>query len=514
HIRGGLGNEIAYTINGMNINNPFGNTRAVGVATNAVAEVSVSSGTFAAEYGSALSGVVNYITREGGPRWTGNVRFFTGDYVSSDTDLWFNIGEFNPTNVNRTEISLGGPIIANNLTFFGSGVYNWDGGWLYGERLYMPEDSYLSGEGFPSDDPRRGSSSDPYYFGPLINDISDMVGEPSGDGAIVPLNPRKSYNIQGNLSWRIVPEMRIKGEFIADVFERKEGTAFAHRYKPDGQSTNHSESYFTSLDFTHSVSDRMFYTIKGSHYVDIFKSWVFENPNDPGYIPDFQLRTLPNTSYLTGGNDPDRVYQKTRTWALKFDLVAQLGDIHEIKTGVDLRLNNVELEAYTLQFRDPNDISAEPSFTNAFRGNVFLPLIPTVEGGYTYYNNEPIQLGAYIQDKIELFNSIILNLGFRYDYLDPKAQYNPNLSAELSLQDTIFVQDGLQDAEAKHMPQPRLSISFPITDQGSIRFSYGHFYQTGSLSRLYRNPNFRAPLGTTPSFGNPNVEPQRSIQYE
>jgi outer membrane receptor for ferrienterochelin and colicin len=36
----------------------------------------------------------------------------------------------------------------------------------------------------------------------------------------------------------------------------------------------------------------------------------------------------------------------------------------------------------------------------------------------------------------------------------------------------------------------------------------------GSLSSLYSNPYYRAPLGTTPSFGNPNVEPQKSIQYE
>jgi outer membrane receptor protein involved in Fe transport len=123
-------------------------------------------------------------------------------------------------------------------------------------------------------------------------------------------------------------------------------------------------------------------------------------------------------------------------------------------------------------------------------------------------------MGGYIQDKIELFNSIILNLGFRYDYFDPDAQYNPNLSSELTVQDTIFVQQGLVGASVKHMPQPRLSVSYPITDQGTIRFSYGHFYQIGSLATLYQNPNFRAPLGTTPSFGNPDVEPQRSIQYE
>jgi outer membrane receptor protein involved in Fe transport len=514
HIRGGLGNEVAYNINGMNINNPFRNTRAVGISVNAVEEVSVSSGTFNAEYGSALSGVVNYVTRQGGPRWSGNVRYFTGDYLSSDTDLWFNMGGYDITNNYRVEAALGGPILSDNVTFFGSGVYNWDGGWLYGERLYMPEDSYLSREGFLPEDPRRSSSADPYYFGPLIRDTTDLVGGTTGDSSIVPLNPSRSYNIQANLAWRVMPQLRIKGEFIADNFERKGGSTFSHRYMPDGRATRNSESYFTSLDITHSVNERMFYTLKGSHYVDIFKHRMFEDPADPRYIPSFQRRTIPNTSYLVGGNDPEREYQKTRTWAFKGDIVAQVGDIHEIKGGFDLRLNKVEYEFYELQFRDPNDPTAEPSFTNAFRGNVFQPVIPTAEGGYIAYTYDPIQMGAYIQDKIELFTSIILNLGFRYDYFDPKSQYNPNISQELSSQDSIFINEGLQDAEAKHMPQPRLSISFPITDQGTIRFSYGHFYQTGSLASLYRNPNYRAAFGTVPSFGNANVEPQRSIQYE
>jgi len=137
-----------------------------------------------------------------------------------------------------------------------------------------------------------------------------------------------------------------------------------------------------------------------------------------------------------------------------------------------------------------------------------------VEGGYVAYERKPLQLAAYVQDKIELFKSIILNLGLRYEYFDPAAQYNPSLSAELSQQDSILLTDSLTDASVKHMVSPRISVSYPITDQGTIRFSYGHFYQVGSLASLYRNPNFRAPSGTNPTFGNPDVNPQKSIQYE
>jgi hypothetical protein len=207
HIRGGYSNEISYTVNGVNVNNPYGNTRSVGLATNAVQEVSVSVGTFSAEYGQALSGVVNYVTKEGGTRFNGGIRYLTGDHLSNRDELFPYIDDFNLNNVYRVEGSVGGPILDNSLGFYVSGVYNYFGGTLYGQRLYRPEDSYLSRESFPTTDPRRGSSTDPYYFAPYSRPVTDLEGGPTGDGAVVPLNWNWAYNLQGNLVFRFTPEM-------------------------------------------------------------------------------------------------------------------------------------------------------------------------------------------------------------------------------------------------------------------------------------------------------------------
>ncbi|HSQ76349.1 MAG TPA: TonB-dependent receptor, partial [Bacteroidota bacterium] len=78
HIRGGRSSEISYTVNGVSISNPFDNTKTVQIATNAIQELSVVSGTFNAEYGNALSGVVNTVTKEGGNKFGGSVSFYTG----------------------------------------------------------------------------------------------------------------------------------------------------------------------------------------------------------------------------------------------------------------------------------------------------------------------------------------------------------------------------------------------------------------------------------------------------
>ncbi|HEX9658571.1 MAG TPA: TonB-dependent receptor [Bacteroidota bacterium] len=524
HVRGGYGNEVGYTLNGLAINNPYNNSRSVSLATNAVQEVTLSVGTFNAEYGSALSGIVNYVTKEGGGAWTGSFRHLTGDHVSSRSDLFYNIGDQEFNNVYRSEVSFGGPLLPN-ISFYGSAVYDWFGGSIYGQQLYRTTDTYLPRNEFPVGDPRRGLSTDPYYFGPTIHGTADLFGPPVSyhpwAGAPPPrpvaMNWRKSYNVQGNLSLRLTPTTKLKYEIVSDKSERPvndgNSSIFNTQFKPDGRAIFKGESIIHSIDWTHTLSDKTFYTAKGSFLRDKATEHAFDNFDDPRYLPSIFLRALDNTTYLTGGVDLDRFSRKTETWSGKVDVVSQVLPQHELKFGAEARFHKVSIESYTLQFVNPTSPLLEPTFERILAGMVFEPTIPTVDGGYTFYTRKPIQLAGYIQDKIELFRSMILNVGLRYEYFKPDARYNPTVSQELAFGDKLFYDAGLVIAKPKHMFSPRISISYPITDQGTIRFSYGHFYQIGNLSSLYQNPFFRAVRGE-PTFGNPNVEPQRNIQYE
>ena len=110
HIRGGRSTEIAYNVNGVSAINPYDFGRTVQISTNAVKELSVVSGTFNAEYGNALSGVVNTITKEGGSKYSGTISYYTGDYLSSSEDIFFNIDDVNPVNNQVVEGTFGGPI--------------------------------------------------------------------------------------------------------------------------------------------------------------------------------------------------------------------------------------------------------------------------------------------------------------------------------------------------------------------------------------------------------------------
>jgi len=65
HFRGGRIGEVQYQVDGVSVNNPLTNAPAVSLDRSVLQEVQVISGTFDAEYGQAMSGVVNAVLRSG-----------------------------------------------------------------------------------------------------------------------------------------------------------------------------------------------------------------------------------------------------------------------------------------------------------------------------------------------------------------------------------------------------------------------------------------------------------------
>ncbi len=524
HVRGGYGNEIAYTLNGVSLNDPYGNSNSIGLATNAVQEVSVSTGTFSAEFGNALSGVVNYITKEGGNKINVSLRGYSGDYATNRTNLYTNeISKIDPLNRGRLEATLGGPLpISNDLHFYISGIYENYKGDLYGQKLYEPTDSYLTPDNFKSSDSMRTQggkytrSTDPYFFNPYS---SNTNGKPTGDGSIVSMNPYTSYNLQGNLSYRLTPEIKLKYEAVFDKGQSK-GYSMAYKYNPDGVGTSYSDGLIQTLGLTHTLSSKMFYTLQLSYGFNEGKYYLYSDVNDPRYLPDLYSAAISNTGFYAGGTDNYRMFRKTTTLGVKGDIVAQLFSTHEFKAGFELRQHRLTYQSYSVQIEKLNSNGSLGALTNSdLLYDSALTLIRRIPSDqpslYSTFDNRPTQFAAYIQDKIELASTMILNVGLRYEMFNPDAMYNPNLSQNLTDSLAGFINAYNIPAKVKNTFAPRISVSYPITDRGIIRFSYGHFYQLGSLSSLYSNSQyFVTNFGSNPTFGNPNVEPQKSIQYE
>jgi outer membrane receptor protein involved in Fe transport len=510
HIRGGRSNEVAFQVNGLSINNPFGNSQGVGIATNAIEEVSVSAGTFSAEYGNALSGVINFVTKDGGSELKGSMKAWTGDNISSRESIFYNIDDVDPLNNERMEWTLSGPVpgTGNRITFFTSGVYQNDKGHLYGMRVYKPEDLlFINGSQFLVDPFGYQFGRD--ASGAIKVTTNEALKGASGDREIIPMVTREAVNITGKLTVKASNNIKITYDVIFDDGTFYNSSSFrSYRFTPDGRPRTKTRNTSHSLGVTHTVSKKMFYTLKIGLNFNKARTMVYDDPFDPRYIPppanDISQLILPQTNFFIGGTDLGRTSEKARSIIGKLDIVNQIHPKHEVKVGGEFAQHRLDLLSYSLIVDNNTNKFVIPD-ENFDPDNL----------SYQKYRRKPIQAAFYVLDKMELAEKFILNAGLRYEYLDANAPYNPNISA--TVDDPIGPGNPkfLKQAEPKHRVSPRLSLSFPITAEGIIRFSYGFFYQNPTFRNIYRNPRFvDANFITIPSFGNANLNPQRSIQYE
>jgi outer membrane receptor for ferrienterochelin and colicin len=77
HVRGGRTDEISFMVDGVKMEDPLYRDYNDNFNKDAINEMVVISGTFNAEYGDAMSGIVNITTRDGGTDFHGRVEYTT-----------------------------------------------------------------------------------------------------------------------------------------------------------------------------------------------------------------------------------------------------------------------------------------------------------------------------------------------------------------------------------------------------------------------------------------------------
>ncbi len=111
HFRGGRIGEVKYMIDGVAVNDVYSGQSTMQADVNSIQELQVITGTFNAEYGEALSGVVNQITKIAGDEYHGAISAYSGDYATKRTsDLYLYMGGFNATRTYNLQGNLSGPI--------------------------------------------------------------------------------------------------------------------------------------------------------------------------------------------------------------------------------------------------------------------------------------------------------------------------------------------------------------------------------------------------------------------
>ena len=488
HIRGGRSDEVVYMVDGVPIINPFTHEIAAYVPNNLIQQMEVVSGTFNAEYGNAMSGVVNIVTKEGGNKLAGTISAYAGDYLSNHTNIFWNIDDFNPfgisnfspfdtrfnmKGISNLEGTFSGPIPFKNFrdkfNFFIAGKLLKDEGWLWGIRKYLTSD--VADVILPLD--------------------SDTTAH--GDNKFVPMNPNIERAIDSKLRFKITPSIKLAW---AHFWRKRNYKLYSHTYtyNPDALYNRYIRSTQDIITFTHAISNNIFYNVGISYSFYNYEYYLYKDPGDPRYYWD--TRYYSGIRYNRGGCPHGWFRRNSSTITSKFDITSQVNNTNLVKMGIEAKLHDLY---YYYMWIEPAS-----------------PYKPTHPLNWDEYRRYPREASAYIQDKIE-FKYMVINVGIRFDYFDPRAE------VPISDQDVRVISPGnLNPPPAKTRPatvktklSPRLGIAHPISDRGMIYFSYGHFFQMPTMGYLYANPEFevRSQHNIT-TMGNADLKPQKTVIYE
>jgi outer membrane receptor protein involved in Fe transport len=162
------------------------------------------------------------------------------------------------------------------------------------------------------------------------------------------------------------------------------------------------------------------------------------------------------------------------------------------------------------------------SYENAQFIIISQPWVYDEDGlGYNHdlFHIYPNTGALYIQDKVN-YEGLIGDIGLRYDYWFPGEQVERAIEDESRTIIAKTTREGFRrdthelfGRRFKGHLSPRIAVSFPITDRDNLFFNYGHFSQLPNYVYVYSKLS-SVSSEQFPIIGNPNLNPEISVQYE
>lgn len=528
HFRGGRLTEVSYLIDGMQVNESYGGTgRLVEVEKEVAQDLEVITGTFNAEYGRAMSGIVNVVTKDGREDFHGSFSSHVSNYYTGNKDVWIGLKNTELTRNQDYKFQLEGPIWKNNITFFANLRYQNHLGHINGIRRFNVDDytDFTTPNRFEEETPWDAEINGTRYY-----------SEHTGDGEYVPINKYMAYSFMGKLTFKLTAGLKVSLMNTWNYDKRPE-TGHGYKYKPDGRANNYDETQMYVFQINHVITPNMFHDFKVSYTDNEYKRYLYEDPLDERYV--HRGYSTGAGGFSSGGQDYRHDRRTIKDLNVKYDLAWQINNTNYIKTGFLYTTHELH--------NDPTGVQ------NALRGGPlafyywydpdaeeieFYPyqaeLVADSAISMDRYTKKPYEFSAYIQDKME-FEEMVINLGVRLDYFHPNTTYpsdrrNPANQLKFYEKDedgNIIVDEfGNEvlnmdrtsvplDADPQIQISPRLGLSYTLGDKAVLHFSYGHFFQMPPLYSLYSNNRFQVPPGNFGIVhGNPEIKAEKTVQYE
>ncbi len=509
HMRGGRGGEVAYIVDGISQVNPNGGGSDQSLPLSAVAQTSVISGGFGAEYGNAQSGVINVITREGESSYSGSISMNGNDFdalgISKDWtwgypgSWWagpmfdgegdhplqeFGLNKPAPFAEARltAETAIGGPEpitqvllpamgldIGADVRFFGTVKWLQNGGGTDGNYGY-----YLN----------TGSQQ--------LNGNLKLTIKP---------NPKTKINFSGFYRDQ---EARVYRGWAYARYEDPYTDPLTGVVKPGsnleyGLPTNYITNHSIGVSLTQTLSDASFLEFKLNQYVADTERRIkaegggffgedFTRNDWLSYTPD---RVQDSDGFYRAGLDRNAWMDfRSSISTARLDVTSQVNQQHQLKYGVEGKYYDI-----------------------------FEHTVDTASGGNIYmgeWHSFPNAASAYMQDKME-YRGMIVNAGLRFDYFDPNYDdYPADLTDPVNPGTTVEDSDHILNpvsVSAKFHLSPRIGFSHPITERDVLHFTYGHYFQVPDFGNMFGGADFDLS-GAFPIVGNPDLSPEETIAYE
>lgn len=398
---------------------------------NAVQEFRVLTQNFKAEFEKASSAAITAVTKSGGNIWGGDVFLLYQDrsLVAQDTFAEAR-GEEKPTYERfQGGASIGGPLIADKMTFFGSYEYN---------RQNRDKSVFFGGS------PSRPSQDLSSFVGTFDSPFRSHLGF-----AKVSYQPSTGQTLDLSYSLRSEEEVKDFGD------QRAEQSA---------------------VDFTTDVNTA---TLR---HLTTHSSWVNEASLT---FQRFKWNTLPLNPDLLGqdfqgvlrigGADTEQLFVQDRL-ALRndFSRFAEWNGNHALKAGVVLSRMKYDVTKF---------FTANPVFRYRSTEAFAFPFEAQYGVGDPTLNAHNTQLGLYLQDDWNATSRLTFNAGIRWDYETNQLNndYVTPANVVAAVQSFVppnYFTDGDDRPAFKGALQPRVGVSYDFSGTGkTVLFGgYGRYY--------------------------------------
>lgn len=520
HIRGGRSDETQYRIDGVVVKDLISGKSGGGdLHASSVSEINVITGGYNAEFGDALSGVIDIKTREGSDEYKNYTEWKSDHYpVLGQIYKNFSRDEFNARSEGPN------PLTEKLLPSLG---WNPPGSMTYFLNLNgVFTDTHLPGRASRDRNAARNDPDNPERT--LYSEYENsLFGADYAYGSEF-WSPRLSndWGLFGKLTWKLGSKdklnftmnksLSIDHGFDEPPIVRRDVTEETNYPWEWSQRLDHYYTYtkdtsIFSLTWNRLWSRNTSTQARMSRYVRNQRQSVFGRLwyGEEGYEPDDDF-ALPNCDegvdgpcdqpFFIDSGDASRWHDRyVASNTTAFDLTRKIGKHHTLKGGWENSFQNVQyIDIRFPWVSDPNNLG----------------------GSHDLYDVNPAVGAMFLQNQFD-FEGFIGNIGMRLDYWFPgneadnavsdtsRANYDATIEREYLDQSHQFL--GGRRYKAKILP--RLAVSHPMTDHTHLFLNYGQFLQWPSYFYVYSKIS-SVSSEDFPLVGNLNLNPELAVQYE